>query len=139
MRTILICLLLLFSASSKADTITHWTVYLNGVKLKTFTELGNNISFKATQLKAGDKLSVQYFDDMPCSDCTYEIVIRNEFKIELATKKFKKQSELVDLDLTNIFEDNPSKKPKLYLVFFKEFRKGKLINGGQRLFTFTIN
>ena len=45
MKTIILFFLILFSTYSKADTIAHWTVYLNGKKLKTFNTLNNNISF----------------------------------------------------------------------------------------------
>jgi len=123
----------------KADTITHWTVYLNNIKLNTFDNLGNNIKFKSSELKIGDKLSVQYFDDTPCNECTYEIIIRNGYKGELVSKKFKSENDLVELNLTNVLEDDIGRKPRLFLVFFKEFRRGKLINGGLRLFTFTID
>ena len=123
----------------KADTLPHWTVYLNNVKLSTFDKFGNNIKFKSSGLKIGDKLSVQYFDDTRCSDCTYEIIIRNGYKGELVSKKFKNENDLVELDLTNVLEDDIGSKPRLFLVFFQEFRGGKLTNGGLRLFTFTID
>jgi len=134
-----IFLLLLFSACSKADTLPYWTVYLNGVKLKTFTTLGNNITFKSSELNVGDKLSIQYFDDSKCKECNYELLIRNEYKGELVSKKFKNETELVELDLTEVIKDDFGSNLRKFFVFFSEFRKGKLVNYGMRLFTFTIS
>jgi hypothetical protein len=139
MKTIILFFLILFSTYSKADTIAHWTVYLNGKKLKTFNTLGDSIGFKASQLKLGDKLSIHYFDDTKCKDCTYELLIRNSYKDELVSKKFKNETELVELDLTEVIKDDLGSKPRKFFVFLLEFRKRKLINYGLRLFTFTIN
>ena len=139
MKWITLLLLILFSTYSKADTIPHWTIYLNGKKIKTFNTLGNNIDFKASQLKFGDKLSIQYFDDTRCNDCNYELLIRNEYKGELVFKKFKNETELVELDLTEVIKDDLGSNPRRFFVFFLEFREEKLINHGLRLFTLTIS
>jgi len=139
MKSITLLLLILFSTYSKARTIANWTIYLNGKKLKTFNTFGNNIDFKASQLKFGDKLSIQYFDDTRCNDCNYELLIRNGYKGELVSKKFKSETELVELDLTEVIKDDLGSNPRIFFVFFSEFRKGKLINHGLRLFTFTIS
>jgi hypothetical protein len=142
MKNLIIAFFLLISGLSKADTISNWTVYLNRIKLKTFTEVekNRNLEFKSDQIKIDDYLTVQYGDDTHCNDCEFEMVIIDEFKNQIATKRFNNESEKVNLSLNGVIKNNKDgNQPKLYLVFLKEFYKGKLINGGLRLFTFTVS
>jgi len=141
MKYYLTLIILFTTISSHADTISSWTVYLNGVKLKTFTEFTNNkLHIKSSQLKKGTDLAIQYHDDTPCSDCTYEMIINDEYKNTIATTRFKNQNKKVHLNLAEVVKDyKANEKPKFYLIFFNEFYKGKLTNGGVRLFTLTID
>jgi hypothetical protein len=137
MKTKILILFLLTSFFAKADTISTWNVFYNNKLIKQFNANPSKkkIEIKLSKYKAGDYLAIKYGDDMPCSDCEYELKIITDTKSEVLKMKTKNKYQLMKIDLKEIIEDFKSwSQQKFYLVYFTEInRKGKR-DSGQRLF-----
>jgi hypothetical protein len=74
--------LLLFTSSATADTIDFWHVFYNKIKLKEYNDYslkssGMVIQLKALGIKPGDSITVRYFRDTPCHDCTTSVLVED--------------------------------------------------------------
>lgn len=142
-KKLLITLFILGSISSRADTITSWTFYLNKTKLKTCTDFTQNkITIKANTLKSSDILELEYFDDTPCHNCEYLITIKDEYKGRVSTKKFTGKNNLIKLDLKDILEHYHKQfegRKVFFLIFIDGINKDKSIKNGRRLLELTLN
>jgi len=141
-KNLLIILFILGSISSRADTITSWTFYLNNTKVKTCTDLTQNkITIKANTLKSSDILELEYFDDT-CHNYEYVITIKDEYKGGVSIKKIKGKNNRIRLDLNDILEHYHKQfdgRKVFFLIFIDGINKDKSIKNGRRLLELTLN
>lgn len=68
-----------FSNPTKADTIDYWHVYYNNNKIKEYNLYSNGeIVIKIKEVQKTDSITVLYFRDTPCSDCSNQVTVINE-------------------------------------------------------------
>lgn len=128
MKIYLPLLLFLLSYSAKADTITTWNVYYNQKLLKRFNANPGvkEIQIKASDYKKGDYLSVEYGDDTPCPECSYELTVVSEGKDQVFTFRTKAKYKLMKIDLkTIIAEFRSSRARNFFVVYLTECNKKK--------------
>lgn len=80
-NVILILFFFLISIVCKAsDTISVWHVYYNKTKIKEYNEYNNKIPIiiKRSNYKIGDSITVKYFSDTNCYNCTTGLMLRSE-------------------------------------------------------------
>ncbi|MBX9851502.1 MAG: hypothetical protein K2X86_07055, partial [Cytophagaceae bacterium] len=75
-----------FSFEGMCDTIDVWHVLYNGKTLKELNlyHQGYEIRLKASEIKKGDSITIKYSRDTPCSDCSTNLLIRDDNSVQLA-------------------------------------------------------
>ncbi|MBF0693439.1 MAG: hypothetical protein IR153_02730 [Flavobacterium sp.] len=130
------------STTTKADTITTWKVFYNNKLLKSFVQDDNpkNIHLKVSEYQEGDYLAIQYADDTRYHDCSYELKIVAEGKLEVITMEILDKYKLMKIDLKDIINNhksNPSH--NFFVVYFTEILIRGKRNSGPRLFNIRID
>src|SRR5690606_2271380 len=105
--------------------------------LKSFVQDDNpkNIHLKVSEYQEGDYLAIQYADDTRCHDCSYELKIVTEGKLEVITMEILDKYKLMKIDLKDIINNhksNPSH--NFFVVYFTEISIRGKRNSGPRLF-----
>lgn len=141
-KTLALIFVLILSFYSKAgnlDTIATCNVYYNDSLIKSLTFQNDNlIVIKRKKYKAGDYLAIQYYDDMPCDNCNYNIMVRGEGKMEISNYKFRGKNKLVKIDLKELIDFHSKINNQLFVLFLYELDK-KNINNGMRLLRIQID
>jgi hypothetical protein len=74
MKLLIIILTILLTSTTKvsADSIDHWRIYFNKSMVLENNEVSSEKPFilKLSELTETDSITVIYFSDSPCSDCT---------------------------------------------------------------------
>jgi hypothetical protein len=79
MKLILLFFFTLLPILSKADTIDIWNVYYNKHLIKSYNGFSNNqLVLKLDSIQPGDSITIRYYRDTPCYDCTAFLAIENE-------------------------------------------------------------
>jgi hypothetical protein len=141
MRTILIFLIFSISYPSLADTIPRLRVYYNDKKIKDLNlRRDNTVKIFYKDYKPKDVLSFQYFDDMKCHNCEYEISVVADGKIEMSTQKIRNKNELVKIDLDLLFNHVKQLKNKkaLFLIYLYTTDAKKNRDNGPRIMSLYI-
>ncbi|TDO95002.1 hypothetical protein [Flavobacterium sp. 245] len=126
------------SRSCPIDTISYWKVYHNNVLLKNLNDYTNNsIVIKSKNYKPGDYLAIQYFDDTPCEDCKFALIVRGEGKSEIYRSEFKGENKLIKINLKNLIDFRPKTNPSTFIIYLYEL-EDKNKKNGQRLITVKI-
>jgi len=110
MKRLLAILFLSVSISSFAktnvvsDTISNWQVYNGGVLLKAFNAFSEEIRIVLTKgkIRAIDTVTVQYFDDTPCSDCNSSLTIKTEDNRTIRIISNSKNNSEFDIKTTDL-------------------------------------
>ena len=113
-----------FSSISKADTIDYWQVYYNNSKLKECN--GNwkyELGFKLIKLNNTDSITVYYYHDAHCTDCTTNLIVEDETKHQiLAVKKENDYKELT-FYFEKLLAYEQQNASKIYKVYYYRERK----------------
>ncbi|WP_374175369.1 hypothetical protein [Flavobacterium tructae] len=127
------------SKSSNLDTISTWKVYYNDSLLKIITDNGNNsITINSKKYKTGDYLTIQYFDDAPCTNCHYIFVIIGEGKTEISAIESKEKNKPAVINLKELIDFRSKLNQSSFIIYLYE-ANDKNKNNGKRLVTLTID
>lgn len=91
-KAVYLSILMLFIAGvCKADTIDYWHVYYNQTKIREYNQFGNaqTIVLKLAEIRSGDSITVKYFRDTPCTDCSISLSVEDGKHRSAVTKQAK--------------------------------------------------
>jgi hypothetical protein len=81
MKKILVLMLLLrsFVPEAKADSIDYWHIFYNKTRIGNFVQFSKHeIVMKLADLKDGDSITINYFRDTHCPDCSTHLLVEDE-------------------------------------------------------------
>ena len=122
----MILLFALLTYFAKADTISTLKVYYNTKLIAELTATGNRseIIFDSNKYKAGDYLSINYNDDMPCAECKYEILVNTEDDgQEVWFDSFIDKYKPMKIRLENLVWDSKADQLPIVKVYLVEIEK----------------
>lgn len=137
---IIFILLLPFCAkSSNCDTIATWKVYYNNSLIKNLSKnVPNSIVIESKEYKTGDYLAIQYFDDMPCTNCNYTLVVIGEGKTEVSRSEFKEKNKLIKINLKDLIDFRVTANQSNFVIYLYGL-DAKNNNNGMRMVTLKID
>ena len=141
MKNTITIIFVLIAFYAKADTISTWKVYYNAKLIAEFSEVNNQpeIVFDSDKYKPGDYLSIQYNDDMPCSDCSYEILINTENDgQEVWFNSFKNKYKPIKIGLENLVWEPKTDQLPMVIVYLVEIDKTSRRRTNKKLFDIKI-
>ena len=132
-------LLLLFAGmfqTAKADTISFWHVYKNGIKVKEFNEFGKNeLVIDHRLVQSGDSITVRYFRDTPCSACPSTVTVEDEKHRIITSGSGKGTFKPVSFPLRDVLAFSTATGKKTFDVFYLE---GDANSRSDKMLLFTI-
>jgi hypothetical protein len=99
---LLILFAMLFQAN--ADTIDYYHVYYNNIIIKENPRDTTPISFKKTEIKETDSLSVRYWTDTPCASCKFYLVVIDEKNIYVKVTSALGQGTPLSISMQDILD-----------------------------------
>ena len=120
--------LFLFNAV-KADTIDYWHVYYNKVKLKEFNQFNSKepILLNVRDIKS-DTLTVKYFRDTPCFDCTTFLSVEDTKHQNILTSEGKGTFNPVSFSVKVLIQFKENSGQELFEVYyFEDDRTSKIL------------
>lgn len=140
MRTSILFIFFLSSVFAKTDTITTWKVSYNNKILKQFY-LGQNLTvkLKAEDYQKEDYLTIEFTDDKPCAECSYELNVVEEGKQTIYILNTKNKYKVMKIPLKNIIKEFKSERHyDFFIVYFTEISKKRKRDSGMRLLNIEI-
>jgi thioredoxin-related protein len=97
---------ILLSLNGSGDTIDYWHVYINDSLVAKFDENSKDLTFKldARSIREEDKITIRYFKDTHCIDCTYFLFVRDQQNRKLREANTTEHFGKLTLSLKDIHE-----------------------------------
>ncbi|MBP4139238.1 hypothetical protein [Flavobacterium geliluteum] len=122
MKTLILALsfFLISIICNASDTISVWHVYYNKVKIKEYNQYNNKtpLIIKSSNYKIGDSITVKYFSDANCNNCSTGIMIGSEENRFTMTGKSIGTGNPISFPVS--FLINSKKKKKKYTILYLE-------------------
>lgn len=134
---LLVALIILgFTCTLRADTISFWHVYYNKTKIRDYNMFSESpvIHFRMDSIRANDSLTVRYFDDTPCR-CMVTLMIQDDNGKNVVLKNVKGTGTPITFSLYNLIGDGRLN-DQYYTVYFIE---GDLTGSSPQIRLFTIH
>ncbi len=128
--------LFLLPKLSKADTIDVWHVYYNQRLIQDFNAYSaNEIVLKMDSIQPGDSITVRYFRDTPCHDCTTFLAIENEKHLVFFGNSNRGTGKPISISVDQLIAIRNKGYIRPFLVFYHE---GKLERRSDKILLFRI-
>jgi hypothetical protein len=109
------------SQMTKADTIAYWHVYYNKTKIREFNiYCTHEIILKLDRIKSGDSITVKYFRDTPCSECSTFLAVDYENHYKILTRRGKGTFNPISFSLKDLIKYKKSSNKKYFDIFYFE-------------------
>ncbi len=114
---------------SFADTVDYWHVSINDQVIARFNSATKNpaLTLKKSDYKEGDKISIRYGDDTPCSKCMFSIMIMNDKDRRLRANKTTEFWGPISFDLFDLIHVGEQNETSYY-----DFKYWESSGGGGR-------
>jgi hypothetical protein len=124
-KTFLILLTILgLSQITKADTIAYWHIYYNMTKIREFNITGTHeIIIRLDRIKSSDSITVIYFRDTPCSECSTFLTVDHK----ILTSKGKGTFNPISFSLTDLIEYKKSSNKNFFDIFYYEVQNRNVL------------
>lgn len=127
MKALFLSLCFLFIASpvkakSLPDTISYWTIYLDGVQLKNFNDNEKDPTLSLDLKKCSKKnvLTVNYSCDTPCHDCQTHLVIYDDKKRKIVDASGKGTNTPISFSLAKLIDKWNTKTSVYFQIYYFE-------------------
>lgn len=123
--------------ASNVDTIDFWHVYYNKIKIREYDENSRQktITLKRDSIKPTDSITVKYFRDTPCSDCTTRVTIKDDQGNNVSASEGKGTFKPVSFLLKDLISYKKEKGLNAFEVFYSEKDKDQTT---EKVFLFSI-
>lgn len=101
---IVFIILLFLAERAKSDTIDYYHVYYNNVKIKEYPNDTIPIIIKKSEIKDSDTLSIRYWNDTPCTNCKFYLVVIDNKKIYVKVTSTTGQGTPLSISMKDILE-----------------------------------
>lgn len=122
MKKLILTIIIVLPLISYADTLDHWSVYLNNIPIGNFNSTSNdiNIILNRKLIQQNDTISIIYGNDTPCSTCEYYYAVKDKnngtkIHVERRNKILKK----IDFPLLKIKKFTQSKEFEFFVYIYK--------------------
>jgi len=135
MKASFLTLFVCFSLAAKAkpshisaDTIAFWHVFYNKTKVKKYNGHNSNevLVFKTINIKKGDNITVEYFRDTPCDDCSTKLIVEDGKHNIVATGSGKGTFNPISISATELLVHKNQNKTTYFDVYYHESNKRKI-------------
>lgn len=109
------------SCSAGADTIDFWHVYHNHIKIKEYNQHSTGeIVLNTKHIKQTDTLSIAYFRDTPCHNCSTAVSIENENNVVVTTGKGLGTFHPLNIAVYDLLQHHLKEGNGVYQVYYQE-------------------
>jgi hypothetical protein len=112
---------------TKADTIDYWHVYYNKVKIHEFNQIGtHDIILKLNKIRNTDVITITYFRDTPCSDCTTYLTVTNNNRV-IVTSSGKGTGNPISFSIKDLVALKKNNTKNVFEIYYTEGKNKKEI------------